>query len=130
MSAFQEIRDLDAALALDGEDIVLRRVTGAANQAHFDCTCQAFVRGYQPHELIAGSGIIQGDSKVIISPTQIDAAGWPGAQAVTSPPSTIDPRIPRKGDIVVVNGIARGVQGASPTNIDGVLVRIDMQVRG
>lgn len=130
MSAFEEIRDLDAALALDGEDVVLRRVTGTTNQIAFDCDCRAFVRGYQPHELVAGSGIAQGDSKVIISPTQINATGWPGARPLSEPASTLDPRVPRRGDKIMINGKLRTIEAADPKSIDGQLVRLELQVRG
>lgn len=130
MSAAQEIADLDKHLLLDGEDIVLRRVKGStvATIQNVDVTCRAFVRGFAPHELV-GSITLQ-DSRVILSPTQIDAADWPADEADST--SLIDPRVPRKnrGDKCIIQGKVHSVESAKGILIDGELVRIDMVVRG
>ena len=120
--------DLDAMLRSDGQQVTLRRVVGTTNQTNVDCQCWAFVRGYKAAEL-AGS-IIQGDSAVILSATDIIAAQWPGGQAVTSPPGVTDPRVPRKGDKVLIEGKARNVEAADPIYVAGDLHRINLQVRG
>lgn len=123
----REIRELDKSLQEDGEDIVLRRVVGTTNRVFNDVTCRAFVRGYAPNELIAG--ITQQDSKVILSPTQINRAQWPGGQ----PPNTPgDPRIPSKnrGDKAIIAGKERTIESATGIPIDGELVRIEMRVLG
>lgn len=119
------IADLDAALAEAGEDVVLQRLTGT-QQIPFSVTCRAVVRGYTPEELVAGSGIVQGDSKVILSPTEIERAQWPGAQ----PQSTGDKRVPRVKDVLIVQGKPRNVMAAMPFYVAGELVRIELQVRG
>lgn len=130
MSAEYEIAELDAALAADGEDIVLRRVKGAnlATQQNVDVICRAFVRGFAPNELVGA--ITQQDSRVVLSPTQIDAAGWPADEADST--SLIDARVPRKnrGDKCVIQGRPCSVEAAKGILIDGTLVRIDMTVRG
>ena len=72
---------------------------------------------YRPEELVGG--IVQGDTKVILSPTQILAASWPGTLSW-----------PRTGDKIVINGRERNIQAAPPKLIDGAVVRIDLQVRG
>lgn len=128
-AAEREIADLDRALAQDGEDIILRRVVGTTNQAFNDVTCRAFVRGYAANELVGG--ITQQDSKVILSPTQINRVQWPGGQ----PPSvTDDPRIPSKtrGDkCKIVNvGKWRNVETGAGIYISDTLVRIEMRVLG
>lgn len=130
MHAAFEIAELDKSLAEDGEDIILRRVVGATNQAFIDVTCRAFVRGYAANELIGG--ITQQDSKVILSPTQINAANWPGGQPVSNAQFQADPRIPSKnrGDKCVMGGRVRNVESATGIPIDGVLVRIEMRVLG
>ncbi len=120
--------DLDQFLAADGQDVILRRITGTTNQVAVDCPCRAFVRGYQPKEL--AGGIIQGDTHVILSATDIIRAQWPGGEAVTNPPAATDPRVPRKGDRVIIEGKARTVEYASPTSVNGILHRIDLTVRG
>ncbi len=120
--------DLDAMLASFGQDVILRRITGTTNQVAVDCPCRALVRGYQPKEL--AGGIIQGDTHVILSATDINRAQWPGGEPVTNPPALTDPRIPRKGDRVIIEGKARTVEFAFSTSINGVLHRIDLTVRG
>lgn len=115
---------LDRQLARHGQDVVLQRQIGL-NQAWIPVGVRAQVIGFQPHELIVGSGIQQGDSKVIISPTQIDDAQWPGG--------TVNPigdiRIPVKADRMVIGGRTRAVQAAAARYIAGELVRIEVQVR-
>ena len=117
---------LDRQLAASGQDIVLTRTVAGGGPV--SVTCRAQVRSYQPHELVAGTGLIQGDSLVVISPTQIAAAGWAGPQVGGQP----DVRIPdkNKGDKVVIAGRTRAVQMAWGTYLAGELVRIEMQVRG
>lgn len=130
MSAVQEIADLDTHLAADGENIVLRRVRGStlATQQNVDVTCRAFVRGFAPNELVGA--ITQQDSRVVLSSTEIDAAGWPANEPDSTSP--IDERIPRKnrGDKCIIQGRLCSVEAAKGIWIDGVLVRIDMTVRG
>lgn len=123
------IERLDRALEKNGQDVVLRRTVGSASQVNIDVTCRAMVRDYAPQELVGQ--IIQGDSHVIISPTQITAAQWPGGQPIASPPVQTDPRVPRPNqDKVIVAGRLRNVQAATPIYVVGELVRIEMQVRG
>ena len=121
-------RDLDQMLREDGQQIVLRRMVGTANRIAVDCTCWASVRGYQPHEL-AGA-VIQGDSEVVISATDIIAAQWPGGEPITSPPSATDPRVPRAGDQLVIQGRIRAIVSAAPIYVAGELVRVNIQARG
>lgn len=126
-TASAEIGKLDRMLANRGEDVVLQRGVGAANRALSSVTCRAFVRDYQPNELIAGGPIMQGDSHIIMSATQIDAAQWPGGTVTTS---TLDPRIPVKPDVIIAQGRTRTVQAAHGIYIGDTLVRIEAQVRG
>lgn len=119
-------------MAEDGQDIVLRRVIGQsqATQQFIDVTCRAFVRGYAPDELVGG--ITQQDSRVVLSPTQINAAHWPGGQVVSTAQFQADQRVPDKnrGDICFIDGRRCSIEAAKAVIIDGALVRIDMQVRG
>jgi len=117
--AEQEIADLDFSLAADGQTITLRR--GAAS-----VDCAAFVRDLNPNPLV--DTLIQQEFRVIISPTQIDAAVWPAGP--DSPPAAVDPRIPIKGDTVMVAGRKRTVQGVLPIFVADVMVRIEMKVLG
>ena len=121
------IARLDASLARVGEDVVLRRYTQGPNGARipFAVTVRAQVRGYSPDELIGG--ITQQDSRVILSPTQIEAAQWPGP---ATGPEAGDRRVPRKGDQMVIAGIPRTVEAATGIYVAGRLVRIEARVLG
>lgn len=104
---------LDRALASTGETITLRRTTGT-QRVPLDVTCRAVVRNYRPIELVGE--IQQGDSLVILSPTEMAQAQWPWP--------------PKNSDLVVVAGRQRAVQGVTPFYLDGTLVRVELQVRG
>jgi hypothetical protein len=116
-------------IAAHGQDIRLRRVTQGPSGAQiiYSVECRAFVRGYHPDELVGG--IIQGDSKVTLSATEIEAQGWPGPNSSTTPTNQ-DRRIPRKGDDVVIEGKVRNIENAIPFYLNGQLVRIELNVRG
>lgn len=118
---------LDRQLAKHGEDIVLQRIVGTQNQAVVEVEVRAHVRGYSPEELIAGSGLTQQDVKIILSPTQIEAAQWPGG---TPDPTVTDKRVPVRNDRVLRNGRAYAVQASTGFYPDGELVRIELQARG
>lgn len=115
----KEIDALDKSLARAGQTVTLRRLPTT------DVICPASIRGYTPQELT--SNITQQDSKVILSPTQINAAIWPGTQVPTLP----DIRIPSKnrGDLCEINGVFRTVQAGVGIYVQDVLVRIELQVR-
>lgn len=117
MSPEQQISSLDRMLRSRGEDIVLIRGRGAGAPR---VTCRAKVSGFQANELVGD--IAQQDSLVIMSPTQIEAAGWPGAED--------EPSTPQKGDRVLIQGFEKIVQGATAIQAGGRAVRIEMRVRG
>lgn len=124
MTPDQAIASLDRALANKGEDVILRRGLGT-QQVPVDATVRAFVRGLRPEEIVGS--LTQTASKVILSPTDIERAQWPGAQAGTV---VGDPRVPRKGDKVVIQGRARAVEFADPVYVNGALVRVNLFVLG
>lgn len=132
-----EVAQLDLALAADGQDIELWRLQGAGtNPAKVKVGCRAFVRRRANKELVGA--IVQNDDWVIISPTEIDRAGWPGpwtpsmpgvpAEATQNP--NRDYRLPRKGDKAVINGIDRAIEVVKPIYLDNALIRIELQVLG
>lgn len=114
------IADLDAQLATDGHDIVVQRVTGGTTVAQA-VTMRAFVRGYQPQELV--NGITQQDAKVILSPTGL-ATFNSGAAA------GLDVKVPIKGNKMVINGKTRSVEAAVGIYMAGTLVRVEARVLG
>jgi hypothetical protein len=123
--ALAAIADLDQALLEVGEDATLRRMqlVAGVQSVLSSVDVRIVMRQYGPQELVGG--ITQGDSFVILSPSEIIAANWPGT--VTSPG---DKRVPKHGDQLIVQGIARTVQTGTPFYIAGALVRLELQVRG
>lgn len=114
MTPAQAIAALDAALAVAGEDVTLQRLASGVTVAN-TASCRAMVRGYKPEELVGA--IVQGDTQVILSPTDLTAGNWPANMIVN-------------GDKVVIQGRRRNVEAAAPILMTGTLVRIELQVRG
>ncbi len=118
MTPEQAISALDRHLAAGGQDAVLRRWTGSGSaRAPIDVPVRVRAQDYRVEELVGG--IEQGDTRVILSPSQILAAGWPGPQGW-----------PRNGDAIVIDGRERSIISAPPQVVNGVVVRFDMVVRG
>ena len=117
---------LDTMLARNGVGAVLTRNTLAPGgvQIPVSVNVRVFANGYQPHEMIAGSGIVSGDTKVVMSFTEIEVANWPGKTPTNYPG---DPRIPVKGDMVTINGHSFAVQSVAIRPLNSGIV---MQVRG
>ena len=125
MSAHSHINALDRGLAARGEDVILRRISGSGPSAtSIDVACRAVVRGYRPEKLVGG--IAQGDSQVILSPSEIRSSGWPDPGGLPSGSASL----PKKGDKLIVQGRMRTIEAVAPIQVAGELVRIDLQVRG
>lgn len=116
---------LDRQLSVHGEDCILRRKEGQPLVAK-ECTVRASVRDLTAHELV-GTGM-QAASEVIMSMTQVLAAGWPAGHVVTA--GAVDPRLPRANDFMVIKGKQRQVKVAKPKAIDDVVVRVVLTVEG
>lgn len=107
MTPAEMIAELDAKLLAVGSTVLLRKTNSAAGQV----SARARVRFYKPDEI---AGIIQqGDSKVVLSPTGLEAFG-----------------VPPQNGFVVVAGSPRRIIAPNPITIDDTLVRIELQVRG
>jgi hypothetical protein len=118
---------LDRMLAAAGQPCELQRtVAGVVRKV----ALRASIKDYQANELLGGNGLQSGDSHVVISASEIDAAQWPDAATLASTTAG-DPRIPVKGDkLVLSNGRVRIVQNAWPAPyVGGELVRIEMNIR-
>lgn len=124
--AEQALANLNAALASDGENVEIRRLVGT-QLIPINVDCRAFVRGYRADELT--SGIIQTDRKVILSPSEIIATGWPGPNS-SATPTDRDRRVPIKGDKAVIAGRVCNIEASTGIYIDNQLVRIELQARG
>lgn len=128
------IAALDSAMADAGEDIILRRTVGQApNQISIDVTCRARVDAATAEQLAAG--IPAAELNVILSPTQINNAQWPGGHVPALPPFNLDQRVPRAGVTDKVLLVTRGEQPravtfADPKFVGGELVRINLRISG
>lgn len=129
MTPAAAIAALDRQLAAHGEDIAITRVVkrDGVNVTE-SITCRAFVKSVSADE-IAGK-ITAEDLKVIISPTQIVAAGWPGTDENIISGNNVDQRVPKSSDKVVVQGRPREIRAPKPKLMNGVWVRSDMVVAG
>ncbi|MBN8987423.1 MAG: hypothetical protein J0H42_04205 [Rhizobiales bacterium] len=127
MTPADAIASLDAQLRQSGEDITLRRVfTGSAP---VDVVCRARVNRVDNSNSASGPKVAL--YEVFLSPTEINAAGWPGDRVVE--PVTIDQRIPRENgpDRVLMRGEnARTIIQCDPKFIGSTLVRINLRVSG
>lgn len=129
MSPIEAISALDRALEEDGEDAILRRVIGTGtNSRNIDAPVLAFVRPVKAEDIVGA--ISQGDLAVTISPTDIDAAQWPGGLPETTSAYAPDPRIPRVTDKIVVQNRVRDIKFPKPLLVGGELVRIDLVASG
>lgn len=125
------IRSLDAHLAVSGENIILRRIVGAsqATQVNIDVTVRANVRLVKgPDELVNGIG--QDDLRIIISPTQIANAQWPGGGIDAAAPYNVSRSIPKRNDRVIVKGRMYTVDNVNALAVENVVVRIVMITKG
>ncbi|SEB98954.1 hypothetical protein [Bradyrhizobium erythrophlei] len=76
-------------------------------------------------------GIYKQPYVVIITLTQITAAGWPEhASAAAAAPFDVDPRIPVIGDVTIIKGSAKTVKAVDPVAVDDEVVRVKMIVDG
>lgn len=116
---------LDDALARRGEDCILRRKEGSP-LVEKDVAVRASVRALRGDEIVGTA--TQAFSKAVISMTQIIADGWPSGHTVT--PGTVDPRLPRANDFLIVKGKQRQIMFADPIAIDGIVVRVNLTVAG
>ncbi|HVL73891.1 MAG TPA: hypothetical protein VM434_18620 [Beijerinckiaceae bacterium] len=124
-----EIDALDRALARAGEDVILRRVVGSGAAAvNIDVKVRASVRSPRSDELAAG--IAQTESIVVMSPSGIAAAQWPGGEVQNVVGGVLDPSLPRKGDWLVIAGKPRRIEHVAPIRIGDEVVRFKMRVLG
>lgn len=123
-----EITALDNALSRAGEDITIRRVVGKPpNDVNIDVTVRAAVRSVSDDQIVGT--VTQNDMSVVLSPTEILAAQWPGGVS-GSVTSNVDPRIPKTTDKAIIQGRERQVKLSKPIFVGNVWVRTDMVVAG
>lgn len=118
---------LDRVLEQYGELCQLQRTVAGAVRS---VALRASIQDFKLAELTGGNGLLAGDSRVVISTTEINAADWPSAVLIATTTAG-DPRIPLKSDkLVLSNGRVRIVQAAWPAPyVGGELIRIEMAIR-
>jgi hypothetical protein len=101
-----------------GQAVTLRRLSGTGgSQTATDVACTAVVAWLGSADLVAGSGLMQGDRRVTITDHEIAAAAWPGP--------------PRKNDRVVIAGAVTAIVAPVETRRHaGQVDRHVMIVRG
>lgn len=122
-----DIDDLDDDLANYGEDIYLRRLVSGSLRL---VKVRAHVRSFRLSSNDLVSGIMTVPFVVIISMTQIKAAGWPQGVVAAAAPFNVDPGIPVIGDTAIIKGVARTVKAVDPMAVNDVVVKIKMMVEG
>jgi hypothetical protein len=104
-----------------GQDVTLQRLSAPTLAVSASVSVRAHVVDFAPKDLDGSIGLQIGDSKVIMSSTEVVDAAWPAAGE--SP-------IPRKGDRIVVAGRTRTVlYGYAGPYVAGELVRINLVIR-
>lgn len=123
---------LDRQLRRSGERITLERHMLGPNSTKVlvaSAECWAKLTNYTAQDVAAGTGIQQQDVKAILSSSELDRQGWPGAAPVKA--GAPDPRIPKnQTDRVRAARGSFAIQDGRPTYVDGVLVRLELQLRG
>lgn len=126
------LAQLDRRLAHNGEDIFIRRIVGTSVQSFVECRIPAIVRALTVEQMLGG--ISQQNFIVLISPTHLRAAQWPGGRTVMPGVGTLiapaDPMIPTTSDKVVLRGTQRSVQRVAPVFDGGECIRIELNVLG
>lgn len=114
---------LDASLQRAGEDAIIRRVISSSN---VDCPCRVHVRSYRQRDdqIVNGSEQAQEEFDVIMSPTEINNAGWPAGG------TGINPSIPRKGDYIIIKNRQRAIEVVDPISVANEIVRIEIRTVG
>jgi len=91
-------------------------VGGNATVFPLDVTVYGVSRNYKPQELVANTGVSQGDTEVTLSSAEISAAQWPGP--------------PKKGDMLLFDSRPTVIQAVEPKNLGTELLVYVCQTRG
>ena len=110
MGAQHAVAALDRILARHGEPVTFQR--DDFNTGNVFIPTMAFVRGFDPTELVAGIDV--SSSHVTLSPTDFAASGI----------------LPTKGDYILVAGKSRYVDVAEIRRIGVTSVRFELRVTG
>jgi len=110
------IGNLDRIVRRFGENVQLQRPASPTTPTVYAAVanCRAFLR----------SEALVGQAKVILSPTDLIREGWPGASGA----EVGDTLVPKKTDKIMAQGRQRTLEAVRPTYMDGILVRVELDV--
>lgn len=119
------VSSLDRANAVAGEWVTLKRMEpGTSPPIYRAVSCRATVRGVRPEEVIGTIKLT--DVRIIMSPTEISRAGWPGL--ATGKPA--DKSVPMINDKVVVKGREMQISFADIIYVGDAWVRANLIASG
>jgi hypothetical protein len=124
------ISSLDNQIAQHGKAVRLVRMDGKTGNVLATADIRAIVRNNSSVSGIHGTAVMQGDTHLVISPTDLDNAGWPTAKPGINIPLEDDPRIPRTSDKIMLFGRDRQIHSVEPISLNDILVRLNIIVRG
>jgi hypothetical protein len=127
------LAQLDRRLARRGEPIFLQRKVGTTPQSLVQCEVPAIVRALTVEQLIGA--ITQQNFFIIISPTDILRAQWPGGKTAAAGSqggiiAPADPRFPSTSDFIFLRGSQKSVQRVAPVFDRGACIRVEINVLG
>jgi hypothetical protein len=131
MDVFRE--GLDRFLRNRGETVWLQRQAGTGGAiTRVRVKVRAWVRSLMEEQLIGS--ITQQNFMVIISPTELFKAQWPGGLTPSAPSFGIieprDQRIPVSSDAIFIRGTQRTIQNVQPVFDRGTCIRIEINCTG
>jgi hypothetical protein len=127
------LAQLDRRLARRGERIDLMRKVGTPQTSTVYARVPAIIRSLTIEQIIAG--VTVQNYFLIISPTDIAKAQWPGGKVSAAPTGTLwpqaaDPAMPVQNDSMWMRGAVKSVQRVAPIYDAGVCIRIELYVAG
>ena len=127
----QHVARLDRQLRLRGEEVLLQRQTGSSTQSLTKATVRGVVKTLGIQQLIGG--ISQTNYIVIISPSDLRRAGWPGAITATIPTAGLplkDGVIPTTSDKMWFRAALKSISRVDALYDGDDCVRIEMYCTG
>jgi hypothetical protein len=130
------LAQLDRELRLHGDACELIRTVGSATQTKVRANLRCIVKVLTAEQMTAGVSISQFSYLVIISPTDLRRAKWPGPLPATGtnlPTGHNPPRdyaIPLTSDKVYFRGVEKAITLVSPVYDGDQCIRVEMKVLG
>lgn len=137
MSRNPHLARLDRQLRLHGEPCELIRTVGSSTQTKNRVNARCIVKTFAAEQLIGG--ITQTNYLLLLSPTDLRRAGWPGARGPATvaggnlPSGDRPPKdfvIPTSNDAVYFRGSQKVIGQASAVYDGDEVVRIELKVTG